>query len=186
MIEESFKNLDALVYDTPNPPLGLRKKEHVDSGNPYYMSGALTDPSPTQFKGGLSVARSAGDTKTDPMNCREPMQRSNLFPTPVENGAQPSSPQVRPSSSRRETPIPAPQPWTGLGIQNPFADHLSHNPTNRGQPRCFETASAPQMEERALSQSKPQVFSGPDSSPLNGFPRSRTNRNRNHKQKHEK
>ncbi|KAI0548255.1 hypothetical protein F4679DRAFT_324116 [Xylaria curta] len=240
MIEETFNSFDALVYDTPNPPLGLRKKKHVYSGNPYYMSGALLiDPSPSQVKGDQSMARPT-DTKIDLMNYHEPMKRSNLFSTPgshseeetagvdqsgfgnIEaqagrnrNQSPPSPPncistlldsflsksnedgKARPPShqTRRETPIPAPQPWTGLGISNPFADHLPHTPPNRSRPGVFETASAPQMEENALGLPETQVaerrvsmngFSGPDSSPLKGFPRPETDRSRDLKQKHGK
>ncbi|KAI8948935.1 hypothetical protein F4801DRAFT_580973 [Xylaria longipes] len=279
IIEDSFKNLDALVYDTPNPPLGLRKKTHVDSGNPYYMFGALlTESSPSQVKGSSSATKSTGDMKMDSMD-RRPLSSSppELMPSsdpvskpvchcslkttnnitekheegnaglnqsgsgnkqiragqnqsqstpsplgchsrgisipssssslnssgknnredgePVQNGARPSSRQIRLSSSRRETPIPAPQPWTRLGIPNPFDDHLPQTPTNRDQPRCLEAASTSQTEEKALGLSKPQEygcnvsvkgFSGPDSSPLQGFPRSRANRDKKHRRKEEK
>ncbi|KAI0858532.1 hypothetical protein F4860DRAFT_516747 [Xylaria cubensis] len=251
MIEETFNNFDALVYDTSNPPLGLRKKEHVYSGDPYYMSGALSiDPGPNQVKRDQSIATPTGETKMDLMNDCAPMKHSNLIsapdshseeetavmdqfgfgdeqaqagrnrnqympsppnyslqgiPTlfdsflsnsnedngkPLGNGARPSSYQTR-----RKTPIPAPQPWTGLGISNPFADHLPHTPPNRGRPDFLETASAPQMEGNALSLSENQVdgrrasmngFPGPDSSPLKRFPRLETYRKRDHKQKHGK
>ncbi|TRX90186.1 hypothetical protein FHL15_008914 [Xylaria flabelliformis] len=251
MIEETFNNFDTLVYNTPNPPLGLRKKKHVYSGNPYDMSGALSiDPGPSQVKGDQSIATPTGETKIDLMNYCEPTKHSNsisapgshseeetsgvdqfgfgseqaqagrnqnqymtsppdyslrgvstLFDSflsrsneddgnPLGNGARLSSYQTR-----RKTPIPAPQPWTGLGISNPFTDHLPHTPPNRGRPGFLETASAPQMEGNALSLSETQVdgrrvsmsgFPRPDSSPLKGFPRSETDRKRHHKQKHGK
>ncbi|KAI0457650.1 hypothetical protein F5B21DRAFT_520702 [Xylaria acuta] len=261
MIKEHFKNIDALVYDTPNLPLRLRKKKHVDNGDPCYMSGALsTDPSPSKVKGSSSIARSTGGMKIGLTNRCEPMQRSDLVSKPifhpnlkstnksakkgeegdaslnqsgsgnkqvragrnqnestpspsgsspsnssserseedgepVQNGARLSSRQVRPSSSRRETPVPAPQPWTGLGIPNPFTDHLLHTPTNRGQPRPLQTVSTPQTEEKALSLSKPLMdgcripvkeFSEPESSPLKGFPRSKANRDKKRKRENNK
>lgn len=237
MLEESFKNIDALVYDTPHPPLGLRKKKHVDSGNLYYMSGALsTDPSPRHVRGNPFLARSTGDMKTYTMDNKfkstnqsaerdeegnaglnqfgsgnKDRNENQFTPSPpscgsrgistpsitsqsnspgessgedgksVQNGARLSSRQVQ-----RETPIPAPQPWTGLGILNPFSDHLLRTPTNRGQPHRLETVSTAQTQEDGLKPSQPQEhecgvsvegLSEPDSSPLSGFPRSKTDKN---------
>ncbi|KAI0442095.1 hypothetical protein F4803DRAFT_383871 [Xylaria telfairii] len=172
MLEQGFKNIDALVYDTPFPPLGLHKKKHIESGNPYHMSGALsTNPGPSQVRGsptdnkfkgtnqsaekdeeGNSALNQFGsDNKDRNENQSTPSPPgfgSRDIPMPsstsqsssrgensgeggklVQNGARPSSHHVQ-----RETPIPAPQPWTGLGILDPFNNHLLRTPTNRNQP----------------------------------------------------
>ncbi|KAI0551242.1 hypothetical protein F4679DRAFT_146121 [Xylaria curta] len=118
------------------------------------------------------------------------LSKSNEDSKPLGNSTRTPSHQ-----NRRETPILAPQPWIGLGISNPFADHLPHTPPNRSRPGILETASAPRIERNALSMSETQVagcgasmdgFSGPDSSPLKGLRRSEANRRRDHKQKHRK
>ncbi|KAJ8123918.1 hypothetical protein O1611_g9483 [Lasiodiplodia mahajangana] len=45
IVEEGFAAIDSCIYDTPNPPLGLRRRHHVPSGDPCYMSGAF-EPHP--------------------------------------------------------------------------------------------------------------------------------------------
>ncbi|KAI1109154.1 hypothetical protein F5Y14DRAFT_458502 [Nemania sp. NC0429] len=72
-------------------------------------------------------------------------------------------------SSRRETPVPAPQPWRKLGIENPFDDPFS-TPLKRSWSRLKALSGDNSPEEQDTpNSSKPQLdeLPGPDSSPLN-------------------
>lgn len=254
LVRQGFSTLDDCVYDTPNPPLGLRKKRQVDSGKPYYMSGALlTYPSLSQVKGSPYVVRSVAGAKKDPIAPRPllitpsisshvPMQPTevatpafnrklktisrgvNNSPTEKsalpqvepynhqlqvtpdpnqsmpsrshramelsgslwnssdgmsgedrwsQNGTRASSHECRPYSRRRETPVPAPQPWRGLGMENPFSGDPFRTPIKRSWSHRLQalTDDKPRKDQDTPNSSTPQAsaISGPDSSPLNKF-----------------
>lgn len=256
VVRQGFSALDDCVYDTPDQPLGLRKKGHVHRENPYYMSGALlTDPSLGQAEGSSYVVGSVKGAKRDPIASRPPlstpsisshklMQPSELAPpafyrkqktlsgsvndssteksglyqvepyshqlrvthdpdqsTPSrphrvpalsgslwnssdgiigedrgssQNGSQTFSHEVQPSRSRRrETPVPAPQPWRGLGMENPFSSDPFRTPIKQSWPHRLQALSndKPQKEQDTPNSSTRQAneLSGPDSSPLNKF-----------------
>jgi hypothetical protein len=180
IVKEGFDAIDALIHDDSSPPLGLRRKERVNSGNSYLMSGALVtgggktlDEIPTNDIRGFSnspviirhhcikpdypepvfapilddkasevestivVATSSNTTPTQ----ASPYRHSHIIETKESkqdgncNLIQSGSSQTEGTPTRRQTPIPAPEPWRGVGLANPFGDNsLPALPSNRRQP----------------------------------------------------
>lgn len=277
IVRQGFSAIDYCVYDTPIPPLGMRKKSRVDGGEPYYMSGALlTDPSLSQAEGSRYAVGSVDCANKDPLaskpllitpstSSHESMQpsgsalpafhrkpkimsgsinessteKSSLYQAEPynhqlqvnhdpnhympsrshhvlalsspfgntsdgmtvehwgssQNGTRTSSVEDRPCSSRRETPVPAPQPWRGLGMENPFSSNPFicdpfRTPTKRSWSHRLEslTNGKPQMEQDTPNSPTPQgnVLSGPDSSPLNKFLHPFVNNKKKHERKSKK
>ncbi|KAI0413893.1 hypothetical protein F5X98DRAFT_390376 [Xylaria grammica] len=72
----------------------------------------------------------------------------------IEGNPRQSSDQAQPGSSRRVTPVPAPQPWRRLGIRNPFGDDLPRTPTKRTHPDRHQAISTPRA--KGITHNPPQ------------------------------
>ncbi|KAI0433682.1 hypothetical protein F5Y09DRAFT_338500 [Xylaria sp. FL1042] len=86
----------------------------------------------------------------------------------VQNSAQ-TSPQVQPSSSRRETPIPAPQPWKELGIMDPFRDETPIPAPQPWKELGIEDPFSSCSSRTAINKSPSQCHSvtNPSNTPIN-------------------
>ncbi|KAI8632234.1 hypothetical protein F5Y19DRAFT_492115 [Xylariaceae sp. FL1651] len=219
IVKEGFEAIDAHVYDTPNPPLGIVRKRHIHTGKPYNMSGGLsTDPTTVKYNWlSASTAENKKEDTTEILNApfrirgpQHPVYKPRIiekvslptFPpssfndessstlssyrfssakssngtdnenrVSVQNQVQTVQDQIQPNQSQRKTPVPAPQPWRKLGIQNPFDDEQPPASIKQSQSSPFQAqpASAPQISSTGTQGSKGKESngtSGLDSSPI--------------------